>query len=130
MKYAVFAFVALSALPAHAASITCPAQIQVREQADAQTPWRPFIDKVNARHFLSHVDLYDGPPEGLAQLKPDNADTDDKDPSYWSVDASNTLYVACNYQDTSVKYVRALPRAEKRCTVTYADNTPTGIDCE
>lgn len=64
-----------------------------------------------------YIDLYSGPPSEMAQLKPDNADTDNAYPPYWSMGPSKYDYwYVCNYKNSKSKLEFKLPKIYEVCT--------------
>ena len=62
------------------------------------------------------IDLYSGPPSEMAQLKPDNADTDNTNPPYWSLGTSKYDYwYVCNYKKSKSKLEFKLPMLYEAC---------------
>jgi len=60
------------------------------------------------------IRLFSGHPSELAQLKPDNADTEDTGPAYWSMGASDRAYwYVCNYENGQINY--KLPKTYVKC---------------
>lgn len=81
--------------------------------------WRAFQkkDRPNSLHRMS---LYDGPPEQMAALKPDNGD--ENAPPVWTLGRLPTgrqHWIVCHYDDTSVTLARALPESVRQCRVTF-----------
>jgi hypothetical protein len=78
-----------------------------------------------------HIDLYSGNPSEMAQLKPDNADTDDKGPQYWSMGPSQYDYwYVCNYKDNKTKREFKLNKIYNTCTNIGTGNTKNKLECK
>jgi hypothetical protein len=77
------------------------------------------------------VDLYSGNPSEMAQLKPDNADTDDKGPQYWSMGPSQYDYwYVCNYKSGKTKREFKLSKTYNICTNIGSGNTKNKLECK
>ena len=77
------------------------------------------------------LSVFDGPPAELAELVPDNADTDPKDPYYWTFSGQETaVWVVCHYRNTSQTQQFALPKAFKKCQATGPLNGGSSLSCE
>lgn len=85
---------------------------------------------VQADQFLQYVDIFDGLPEEMAILAPDNAqDT----AGYWSLgyvyDAGRVVTVRCKYSGGAVVDITLSERVEK-CAYDLAEKEPLSISCE
>jgi len=103
----------------------CPPVIDVEaNQTLKKTPegWRKFVDSTNYRANLEGIHFYDGEPEQMADLRPDdNGLVDVQDRPHW---------ITCKYLATSVQLTRVLPRALRECRVQYDLNKmPKQIEC-
>ena len=64
--------------------------------------------------YNANIDLYDGHPDGMAQLKPDNGDDDLSDsPNYWALSGGSSLWMACLYSDTDRELIKHLDNVQK-----------------
>lgn len=105
----------------------CPANIETTQQlvAPAQPGWTEFSrdpwgtagdpasERVRSKSGFSGIQVYDGPPKGLADLIPDNErDT-------WTLgDPKGRIrpqFMACVYDGTYVRLVRQLPANVVKC---------------
>lgn len=78
------------------------------------------------------IDLFDGHPDEMAQLKPDNGDTRKlNEPAVWTTaDISPRAYwMVCNY-DKSIRYLRRLNALEKQCVEIMGGTVPLGLECK
>jgi len=65
----------------------------------------------------SGIDLFSGPPSELAQLKPDNAETANRGPLFWTMGPSQYDYwYVCIYKCSNKKQEFKLPKVYERCT--------------
>lgn len=115
----------------------CPPAIEVSQQLLApQQGWQAVTrnasgeqrDSLSLR--LDNLALFDGDPAELAQLKPDNGDSDEI--HYWSqLDSSlRPLYLVCRYQNSAITLQQALPRGISYCRVNQHDRyTLFGLIC-
>lgn len=121
---------ALSAKP----DFQCPKQIDPTQSL--RTPpvhWKVFSDKVNTRYYLDRIDFYDGPPEEMAHLKP-------QDDGRVILDSKSkrSYSVVCGYNATSIRLSRELPKGITFCQVNYEKEVhsaggnpiPLGVSCE
>ncbi|HEH9427268.1 TPA: hypothetical protein SIA29_002176 [Aeromonas sobria] len=115
----------------------CPPAIEVSQQLLApQQGWQAVTRNASGeqRNSLSlrldNLALFDGDPAELAQLKPDNGDSDEI--HYWSqLDSSlRPLYLVCRYQNSAITLQQALPRGISYCRVNQHDRyTLFGLIC-
>ncbi len=114
----------LATIPAHAFEFQCPETITTKQIAAAPAPgWSPFVrdpwgnagnpESVTVKSTFSKIELYDGEPKDIADLKPDNEiDT-------WTFGkpqpGDRPIFMACVYGDTQARMVRELPKKLKQC---------------
>jgi len=80
---------------------------------------------------LRGIDLYDGHPDEMAQLKPDNGDTlTPREPAVWTTEdiSPRAYWMACRY-DHGIRYLRRLDALEKRCVEIMGGALPLGLEC-
>lgn len=124
-----FAYVALAlmaCLPSPVlADVGCPMKVEVK-QALAAPPsgWTAGLDKLPTE--VAGVSVFDGPPEELADLVPDDGkDAADTRSDIWNLPHSDRGYwVVCRYANTAVILSRKLPAAVTRCEAVY-EKQPT-----
>ncbi|MGL5588478.1 MAG: STY0301 family protein, partial [Aeromonas veronii] len=101
-----------------------------------QQGWQAFTRNDDGKpdetlsHRLDNLALFDGDPAELAQLKPDNGDSDEI--HYWSqLDSSlRPLYLVCRYQNSAITLQQALPVGISYCRVNQRDRyTLLGLVC-
>ena len=103
-------------IAAGAQDFSCPADIKTTQALSFPvTGWRPFMDTMNANFLLSGVAFYDGAPEELASLVPDNEDSED--PPVWTFGkrvAGAAIWESCQYRETAVALVQKYPTRSRR----------------
>jgi hypothetical protein len=119
----------LAATPALAFEFQCPETIMTRQIASAPPGgWSPFVrdpwgnagnpDSVAVKSTFSKIELYDGEPKEIADLKPDN------DVDTWTFGkpqaGDRPTFMACVYGDTHARLVRELPKGIKKCRASKA----------
>lgn len=113
--------------------VPCPPQISTAQSlgASAGSEWTPMTDTMNSPAILSGVSLFDGNPGGRAELKPDNADTDEPF-TIWGFGGAgaNNIWIACKYANTHVYLAQALPPLVRSCKVTYDANIKVAGNAE
>jgi hypothetical protein len=111
----------LSAAPAHAQGLMCPATIDTKQElAAAQSGWQPFVAR--DPHHLDEVTIYDGHPSGMASLVPDREiKRAGKPVNIWNFSQTPAfrIWLQCTYRGTSVTLIRQLDQSLKTCEVTY-----------
>lgn len=122
---AIFSLLLSFASTSNALEIACPQKILTTQTLETQEAgWREFVrpDKldengnVNAYSHVSRISVYSDNPKKLVELKPDNELA--RDPTWSFLKASPDappLYMACNYFDTRIQFVRELPANVKKC---------------
>lgn len=102
----------------------CPPQIESRQQLLTRPQgWQEMTRDLagqpsqSLHHRLDNLSLFDGEPGELAQLKPDNGDS--QETHFWSLDGSQTrpLYLVCHYRDSAITLQQALPPGLRYCRV-------------
>jgi hypothetical protein len=104
---------------ASAKEYKCPARIEVSStEIKPVTGFEAWTDP-QTKFYIIGIDLYDGPPHEMAQLKPDNADDPDEGaPSAWTLaDSAKGFWMVCLYSDTNARLVKQLDGHEKSCSV-------------
>ena len=77
------------------------------------------------------LSVFDGPPAEMADLAPDNADTNSKDAYYWIFSGQEkSVWVVCHYKKTKQTQQFALPKAFKKCQVAGRINAGNSLSCE
>ena len=77
------------------------------------------------------LSVFDGPQAEMADLAPDNADTNSKDAYYWIFSGQEkSVWVACHYKGSKQTQQFALPKAFKRCQVVGRTNAGSNLSCE
>ncbi len=77
------------------------------------------------------LSVFDGPPAEMAELVPDNADTNPKDPYYWIFSGrEKAVWVVCRYKGSKQTQEFALPKAFKKCQVKGRINAGSSLSCE
>jgi len=77
------------------------------------------------------LSVFDGPPSEMADLAPDNADTNSKDAYHWIFSGQEkSVWVVCNYKGTKQTRQFALPKAFKKCQVVGKINAGSSLSCE
>jgi hypothetical protein len=77
------------------------------------------------------LDLFDGPPAGLAQLAPDNADAPLKQARFWSFSGKEqAVWVVCHYKGMQRTSSFSLPKAYAKCTAAGKKKQWNGLSCE
>ena len=119
----IFSLLLCFASTSNALEITCPQKILTTQKLDKQEAgWREFVrpssdGKLNAYSHVSRISLYSDDPKKIAELKPDNDLA--SEPTWYFVKApvdALPLFMACNYLDTRLQFVRELPANVKKCT--------------
>lgn len=116
MRLFVFMLSLSLAAAAQAAEFTCPDEIDTTQKiANNVMGWDAFVDR-QYNGILESVSLYDGNPSQLADLKPDNGDTDETDLK-WDFGATmKNLWMRCNYAHTRITLTQKLPDGYIKCT--------------
>jgi hypothetical protein len=96
-------------------ALECPASIKVSQTLlEMPSGWRLF--QQDSPHYLSSIEIFDGPPEEHASLKPDRQSDQT---ATWSFQGKSIHYIVCRYSYTTIQLTRALPTSVKRCSVSY-----------
>lgn len=119
----------------HAATFTpsCPEEISVGQQLSV-----PFIGwhstMVKPRYFLNGISMHTGEPDEFSTLKPDSAGPTRVT---WYFNRHDKVFIACEYNLTSVLLTQALPDDTTTCTVWYNQKVrsdkgyvPEHVTCE
>jgi hypothetical protein len=108
-------------LPAAAlADVSCPMKIDVEEKIAAPQPgWTEGLSGLPTE--LAGISVFDGPPEELADLVPDDGvDAADARSDIWNLPKNDRGYwLTCRYSSTTVTLTRQLPATVTRCEAVY-----------
>ena len=108
-------------LPATAyADVSCPMAIEVEEKLVAPQPgWTEGQSGLPTE--LAGISVFDGPPEELAELVPDDgAHAGDMRSDIWNLPRNDRGYwLTCRYSSTTVTLTRQLPATVTRCEAVY-----------
>lgn len=76
------------------------------------------------------LDLFDGPPDQLGQLAPDNADAPLQQARVWSLSGHEQLWVVCRYKGLKRTSSFTLPKPYAKCTAGGRKNAWSSLSCE
>jgi hypothetical protein len=102
------------------ADVGCPMKVEVKQALTAPpSGWTAGLDKLPAE--AAGVSVFDGPPEELADLVPDDSkDGADTRSDIWNLPHSDRGYwLVCHYANTTVTLARPLPATVTRCEAVY-----------
>jgi hypothetical protein len=109
------------ALPTVAlADVSCPMKIDVDEKLTVPQPgWTEGLSGLPTE--LAGISVFDGPPEELADLVPDDGvDAADARSDIWNLPKNDRGYwLTCRYSSTTVTLTRQLPATVTRCEAVY-----------
>jgi hypothetical protein len=126
MKSLIMIFSIFLTLPVLAAKYPCPKEIKTKQSLNGNKKnWETLLDPQSSS-ILQSVDFYSGHPKKMAQLAPDNKDTD-QDP-FWTFVPKDEIWQVCVYQDTKMRLIKKLGKTLQRCDVTYNKITKPQID--
>jgi hypothetical protein len=120
LKVCLAAAVLMTASTLFGADFTCPKEVHTDQKLRAPVPgWRTFLNKENERHDLHKIFLYDGRPEEMANLKPDNGDDPQGHGWEWTLYPTDgrRIWEVCVYDDTSIRLSKELPASVRKCRV-------------
>jgi hypothetical protein len=123
MRCSIAALAAFLPVPAGAADLSCPKAIETTQKLGApQKGWTEGTDKLPTE--LSGIAVFDGPPEQMADLIPDEGPkTADTVSDTWDLPPSERGYwVTCRYGNTTVTLTRQLPKSVTRCEAIFEKN--------
>jgi hypothetical protein len=102
------------------ADVSCPMKVEVTQALPAPPAgWTAGLDKLPTE--AAGVSVFEGPPEELADLVPDDGkDAADTRSDIWNLPHSERGYwLVCHYASTTVTLARALPATVTRCEAVY-----------
>lgn len=109
------------ALPAAAlADVSCPLKVDVEEKLAASQPgWTEGQSGLPTE--LAGMSVFEGPPEDLADLVPDDGtEAADARTDIWNLPKNDRGYwLTCRYSSTTVTLTRQLPATVTRCEAVY-----------
>ncbi|MBY0414024.1 MAG: hypothetical protein K2Q18_07655 [Bdellovibrionales bacterium] len=116
-------FFSITNILAAESSYECPPEITTTQAVKDKTPdgWSSLQD-TNSKHWLDTVMVFDGPPEELASLVPDNSNNQDIKKTVWSFQKKKErpIWFTCSYLKTSVLFAKPLPLEITQCRVLLA----------
>lgn len=104
-------------------NVVCP------QSPDASLPDGWQTSMIHARvPKADGLTVFDGHPEELASLVPDNEPAEAGEMHFWTfpVHKERQIWVECTYQNKAVRLIRALPDGIVKCAVIE----PHGLSCE
>ena len=119
-------------------TFSCPPAITTQQQVAESGPagWKAVARDSGGnpvslvQNALERLSLFDGEPGELADLKPDNGDSE-HEAAYWSQLDGSQLYLVCHYRGTEVTLQQPLPAAIASCQVKQRDPFHiTGLRCQ
>ena len=102
------------------ADVGCPQAVTVTQALAApQSGWTAGLDKLPTE--AAGVSVFEGPPEELADLVPDDGkDASDARSDIWNLPQSDRGYwLVCHYANTTVILSRQLPATVTHCEAVY-----------
>jgi len=102
------------------ADVGCPMKVEVKQTlATPQSGWTAGLDKLPTE--AAGISVFDGPPEELADLVPDDSkDAADTRTDVWNLAKSDRGYwLVCHYASTTVTLARQLPATVTRCEAVF-----------
>ena len=102
---------------ARGAVLKCPASLSTTQSAATIPGWQAY--NPNANNTLDGYGFYDGPVIENAALAPsDERQVGKITTTVWSFEGhTKPIYLACNYNRTSIMLSRQLPATVRRCTI-------------
>lgn len=103
------------------ADVGCSMKIEVTQSLTApQEGWTDGNDKLPTE--LAGISVFDGPPEELADLIPDDGtESGDSRSDIWNLPKIERGYwLTCRYSSTTVTLTQRLPATVTRCEAVYA----------
>ncbi|MFG6430086.1 STY0301 family protein [Roseateles sp. LYH14W] len=109
---------AMAPLSAAAFDVACPEKILTTQKlAGRENGWAGF-DPGPSHAYVSGISIYDGHPNDMVRLKPDDEMAKEQIWSFLKAPPNaKPLYVMCDYHLTRVGFIRSLPKGIKKCTV-------------
>ena len=114
----------------------CPAEIQTTQNIKEPAPegWAS-IPNPQSKKYLDSISVFDGPPEELASLVPDNEENQILSKTVWSFHKKKDrpIWLACSYLRTDIVLAKALPLEITQCKVVLSKNKPhsiVGLTCK
>jgi len=122
--------------------LTCPPSISTTQSVGGNLPseWTAFARNSSAMLAAPpgaavagnspavSISAFDGPPQELAELVPDNPNARRHK---WSLakDRKRDTYMVCNYMDTRMKVAHKVPAAVRSCTVDASKGAGVALTC-
>lgn len=102
--------------------IHCPQQFKIEQKLLTQpTHWQSQF--AEPTYYVTGLTFYSGHPKDQASLKPD---TIDQKQAVWTFSAADQIYIACEYHQTTIQFIQALPPKTTKCQVSYDQNARSG----
>jgi hypothetical protein len=80
---------------------------------------------------IEGISLFDGPPSGMADLEPDNAeDTKGAVDSWTLFDNKRGFWMVCHYAEPAEEFSLKLDDPKKSCTMVMKGSIKAGLKCE
>lgn len=123
-------FLPLVKISASELRFECPIEIKTSQTLKDKTPegWANLQDS-NAHQWLNSITVFDGPPQELASLVPDNESNSDWKKSIWTFNKikKNPIWFTCNYLKTDIVLAKALPLEITQCHILFSKGKSSSI---
>lgn len=123
-KIVAYLILSIASSSAFAVEIKCPREIFTSQSlAEPIAGWEEFVrpsgvDPAPKSSYIERIDIYDGDPKEIVQLKPDDENATNQTWSFSEpAPAGRPIYMSCVYLGTRIQVIKALPLNFKECTV-------------
>ncbi len=114
----------------------CPPEIQTTQAAKGKAPegWSS-LRETQSRQWLDSVGVFDGPPQELAALVPDNEENQDLKKTVWTFNKKKErpIWLSCSYLKTDMLFAKSLPMEITQCrllTSKSKSESAIGLSCK
>jgi hypothetical protein len=99
-----------------------------RFTASVPDGWTSISD-TQSKHWFSTLSVFDGPPQDLASLVPDNEENQDLSKTIWTFNKKKErpIWIACSYLKTNLLLAKELPLKISQCSVILLKTKPQSL---
>jgi hypothetical protein len=129
MKKIISISLVLLVLPVFAAEYRCPESIEsIQTIPKVPQGWQTYNDPWNGSQKFENVLMFDGHPNDNASLVPDT-ETKPYQDSTWTNHTAKGFWLACYYNQSTVRLIQAIPKSVKKCTLKFKGKKIDYLSC-
>jgi hypothetical protein len=131
----VILFFSVRSLFAAETRYECPPEIQTTQSGKNAPEGWTAVSQNDSHHWINSVGVFDGPPQEMASLVPDDEENLDPAKTVWtfSKKKERPIWFSCGYARTDVLLAKELPLDITQCRLMVSKKKPVnylGLVCK